>query len=256
MKTEVTKLTTYSRTDLITDTSDMSISQQDIISKSISNGNSLPSYKAENFVGNAQITPYAKVKQYMLEISSREDVIEQMEYDIKKAQIKLNRLTTDAAKFSGFDLEEIQLDIEYEDRNFKKLVHKLKAAYDERQTYLDLIEKFNQTVDGKYEDGRLLIDVIGDKEICEKLEMQHWTYRLAKQASMDMVAYGRIGVGNMDAIAMMNPAQQDATLKLASEYLVRNEQRLQMHLSNANDMVQKGVTSEPYRNLLGLTKED
>lgn len=256
MKTEVTDLTTYSRTDLITDTTDMSVEHQDIISKSISNGNGLPAFKAENFVGNAQITPYAKVKQYMLEISSREDVIEQMEYDTKKCKVKLNRLKTEAEKLSGFDLEDISLDIEHEDRNYKKLLHKLKAAYEERQTYLDLIEKFNQTPEGKYEDGRLLIDVIGDKEVSEKLEAQHWTYRLAKQAAMDMVAYGRIGVGNMDAIAMMSPGQQEATLQLASEYLVRNEQRLQMHLSNANEMAQKGITSAPYRALLGLTKED
>jgi hypothetical protein len=36
---------------------------------------SLPKYKADNFVGGAQITPYAKLKQWLIELRSREDIV-------------------------------------------------------------------------------------------------------------------------------------------------------------------------------------
>lgn len=266
MNTKVNSLTTYQGKDLITDTSNLTSEEKNYIAYSISNDISLPAFKAEHFVGNAQITPYAKIKQYLLELSSREDVLEAIEYDARKCEVKIKRLKKEAENLSGFDLEEINIDIEHEERNYKKYMHKLKLAYSERRTYLDLINKFNASPEGKYEDGRLLVDVVGDPEIAEKLEKQHWTYRMAKQSAMDMIAYGRIGVGNMDAIAMMQPDQQEAVLRLASEYVVRNEQRMSAHLSYANNMKEKGVTSDQYKTLLtsgseteslklGLTKE-
>lgn len=255
MKTKVNELTVYKKSDLITDTSDLTESQKEIVAYSISNQQSLPKFKAENFVGNAQITPYAKLKQYLLEINSREDVIEAIEYDARKCELKIKRLKTEAENLSGFDLEDIQIDIEHEERNYKKYMHKLKLAYGERKTYLDLIEEFNNSPEGKLENGMLLLDAIDDPELCNQLEQQHWTYRLAKQAAMDMVAYGRIGVGNMDAIAMLHPGQQEAVLQLSAEYVARNEQRLQVHLSAASKMIEQGQTTESYRNLLGLTKE-
>jgi hypothetical protein len=246
----INSLTTYEVKDLITNTSDLTVDEKKYVAYSISSDISLPHFKAEHFVGNAQITPYAKIKQYLLELSSREDVIEAIEYDARKCKVKINRLKKDAENLSGFDLEEINIDIEHEERNYKKYMHKLKLAYSERRTFLNLINKFNESPEGKYEDGRLLIDVVGDPVIAEKLEQQHWTYRMAKQSAMDMIAYGRIGVGNMDAIAMMQPDQQEAVLRLASEYVVRNEQRMSAHLSYANEMKEKGVTSDQYMKLL------
>ena len=38
---------------------------------------------------------------------------------------------------------------------------------------------------------------------------------------MEMLAYGKIGTGNMDAIAMMAPKEIDQCLKLTSDYVVR-----------------------------------
>ena len=52
----------------------------------------------------------------------------------------------------------------------------------------------------KYKDGRLLIDVLDDEKICEEFEYEHWTYRMAKQTALDWIAYGRPGIGNMDAV--------------------------------------------------------
>ena len=46
----------------------------------------------------------------------------------------------------------------------------------------------------------------------EELEREYWIYRMAKQASVDMVTTGRIGAGNLDSIAMMAPEDQALTI--------------------------------------------
>ena len=48
-----------------------------------------PQYKLDNFVGGAQITPYAKIKQWFMELRAREDAVEHLEYLVKKKEIEL-----------------------------------------------------------------------------------------------------------------------------------------------------------------------
>ena len=52
----------------------------------------------------------------------------------------------------------------------------------------------------------------------EDEERKYWIARLGKQAALDIVANGRIGIGNMDSIAMMKKDDQIATLDVASQY--------------------------------------
>jgi hypothetical protein len=57
-----------------------------------------------------------------------------------------------------------------------------------------------------------LADLETYKEHNEELEREYWIYRMAKQASVDMVTTGRIGAGNLDSIAMMSPQDQALTI--------------------------------------------
>ena len=49
----------------------------------------LPKYKAYNFVGGAQITPYARLKQWLLELRGREDAVEHLEYTVRKMELEI-----------------------------------------------------------------------------------------------------------------------------------------------------------------------
>lgn len=202
----------------------------------------MPKFKAKHFVGNAQITPFAELRQYFVELCSREDLCETLEYDVKKtaielemAQEKKNRLT------DPLEIKMQELEILRNERLYKKKKNQLNGAYHERQTYIDLIDEFNASPRGKLPDGRLIIEAItADPEMIEVLEKEYWTLRLAKQTAMDMVAYGRAGVGNMDAVAMLGKDQQAEVMDLACDYFVRNEMRTNTLLSNANERFQHG----------------
>lgn len=194
----------------------------------------LPKYKAENFVGGAQITPYAKLKQWLLELRGREDIVEHLEYTVQKQELEIEiqeeskEFVTDTKRKKLIDLTIADMNVDL--RKFKR---NLKDAYIERQGFLDLIKDFINSEDSKLPDGTNLIDVIGNKELEHKYEHEYWTVRMAKQAMLDMVAYGRIGTGNLDSILMMDPEQQKQVLSLASSYTVFIDKNINQLMSNA-----------------------
>ena len=67
---------------------------------------------------------------------------------------------------------------------------------------------------------------------------------MAKQTAMDMIAYGRAGVGNMDSIAMLEGEQQQAIMKIACDYFVRNENRTKHFIDQSNSKYQANIDAE------------
>ena len=74
----------YDRSNFINNPFDEKLMQ---ISESMSFA--LPKYKAYNFVGGAQITPYARLKQWLLELRGREDAVEHLEYTVRKMELEI-----------------------------------------------------------------------------------------------------------------------------------------------------------------------
>jgi hypothetical protein len=115
--------------------------------------------------------------------------------------------------------------------------------------YLKLIDQFNNSSEGYLEDGRRIMDLIEIPEEAEKLEHHYWTMRLAKQTALDMIAYGRAGVGNMEAVSMLETEQQYEVMKIACDYFVRNEMRTNSLLSHVNENIQKLGSAAPVTEL-------
>jgi len=215
----------------------------------------LPKYKADNFVGGAQITPYAKLKQWLLELRGREDIVEHLEYTVRKQELEIQiqeeskEFLTDSKRKQLVDLTIADMKID-----LRKFQRNLKDAHIERQGFIDLIKDFLESDDAKLPDGGNLIDVIGNKELEHKYEHEYWTVRMAKQAMLDMVSYGRIGTGNLDSILMMSPDQQKDVLSLASSYTVFIDKNINQLMSNAS--VNNFSIEESLRKQLKLGEAD
>ena len=194
----------------------------------------LQRYKAENFVGGAQITPYAKLKQWLLELRGREDAVEHLEYTVKKQDVEI-QIQEESKEFLTDPKRKQLVDLTISDMkiDLRKFKRNLKDAYIERQGFIDLIKDFLDTDDAKLPDGSDLIDVIGNKELEDKFEHEYWTVRMAKQAMLDMISYGRIGTGNLDSILMMSAEQQKQVLSLASSYTVFIDKNINQLMANA-----------------------
>jgi hypothetical protein len=183
---------------------------------------SVPKFKLKHFVGGAQLTPFHNLKQLFLELKIRQDSFLHIEWEIARKKMeelvereKLANSTNDIEK------QYIELDLLNIIKDLKRHEDAQVGALKEKDAILELIRELCEGPQGTLPDGTKLLDVFGNKELEEELERQHWVARLAKQASMEMLAYGKIGTGNMDAIAMMDPKEIGECLQLASDYTVR-----------------------------------
>ena len=183
---------------------------------------SVPKFKLKYFVGQSQITPFHHLKQLMLELRIRQDSFLHIEWEIKRKELeelvereKLANATDEREK------KYIEIDLMQIVKDKKRHTEAQEGALREKDRILECIREICNGPQCTLPDGTKLMDVFGNKELEEELERQHWVTRLAKQASMEMLAYGKIGTGNMDAIAMMAPKEIDECLKLTSDYVVR-----------------------------------
>lgn len=209
---------------------------------------SLPKFKAENFVGGAQITPYAKLKQWLIELRTREDAAEHIKNLKRKKEIEIE-LEKEKMEFVNEPLrkELIELSIADMKIDLRKYERNLKDAYRERQVFIDIIKEFLESEDSKLPDGTSLLEVFNKPEIEEKYEKEYWSVRMAKQAMLDMISYGRVGTGNLDSILMMSPEQQQEVMALASSYTVsidRNINELMGMAATNQKLVDDGLKNQ------------
>jgi hypothetical protein len=208
-----------------------------------------PKFKLRWFVGQTQITPFAKLRQWLLEIKSREEAIENQEYEIAKWQVKIDRQEW-ISKNSPDEFERREAEIEAWNLNRLQTTTKrrLQDWYLERQQLIDLVQEFLASDEAKLPDGsgRTYMDVLDTAEE-DIYEAEYWTNRLAKQAATDLLFYGRIGTGNMDAILSMDPVQQTETLALAINYGTQLQQ-IQNQIQGEVDK-KLGITRDPTASL-------
>jgi hypothetical protein len=250
VKPDLTRL----HNELVTNTAVLTPPHKEMVERAINQAFTLPEFKAKHFIGKAQMTPYAELKQYLIELNAREDLVEKLEYEYSKLYLqkeleieKMDATESDAEK--KLHLLEV---MKYE-RSLKRQQNALYAAYQERELFLNLIDKFNNSPQGRLPDGRLIYDAVHeDPSVAEKLEKEYWTIRLAKQTAMDMIAYGRAGVGNMDAVMMLEQDQQEQVMQLASDLFVRNEVRTQQMLTAANKSLELGYEGTELTKLMGV----
>ena len=152
----------------------------------------------------------------------------------------------------------IEIDLKNIVKDLKRHQDAIVGALKEKDALLELIRELCEGPQGTLPDGTKLLDVFGNKELEEELERQHWVTRLAKQASMEMLAYGKIGTGNMDAIAMMAPKEIAECLQLTSDYTVRVGTGMGLLTDKSVNDLKLGYVSPENKNRMeqmGISKE-
>lgn len=166
----------------------------------------------ENYVVSSHVTGDRQLKQVLLEIENRSHQHEKMLIDERRGALRLKQTkkVLEDAKVDGdpFAIEEAQiefddatLDMEMWSRRKAQSNYELNVFIQYIQNHVDSPEKLEEA--SKWNEDE---------------ERKYWIARLGKQAALDIVANGRIGIGNMDSIAMMKKDDQIATLDVASQY--------------------------------------
>ena len=186
--------------DLTSDVSGYTKSQKDILLYATNRHWGVPTFKIDNFVGGAQFTPFGKLRQLLLELGARENMIAEQELKIERTKLEIElekeRITLTS---SPAEIKIHELNIKEKERTLLNQKNGVSSVYEERDKYMVLIDKFNNSEEGKLPDGRFIMDIIGNYEEEEKLEAELWGIRLGAQAAYDLMFYGRVNGGNMEA---------------------------------------------------------
>jgi len=203
--------------------------KQDILKLVESHGSwSMSDFQSRYFVVNSQVTDYRRVRQALLEIETRIAAKKQIIRDSKRSEVKLKIKERELAlEKEDLEKELILLDIDQLQYDISVYEKKLRVVEEELDIFVKLVLEIvpNQA------------DLETYKEHNEDLEREYWIYRMAKQASVDMVTTGRIGAGNLDSIAMMEPKDQALTIGSA----LLNSKKLTMGINKIEEALNNNI---------------
>lgn len=212
---------------LVSDRTQLTPKQEKILVNAVAYDHDTSRFKIRHFMGDAQITPYQKFKQFLLEMRTREEVIENLLANIvsQQAKIEMTQAQLDNA-MNPAQLKMYEFQLVADKNDLIKINRRLKMAYAERKKFIEEIEFMYETGEAYLSNGMDMLEAINTPEIDEQLEMEHWVYRLGKQAALDIIVYGKIQTGNLEAITMMNEKAQVECLKVATNWAVKVDDAL------------------------------
>ena len=166
-----------------------------------------------DYVIKSHVTADRQLKQVFLEIENRSHQYEKMLLDEKKGIVRLRKCKEELEKLKAEGAEQYDIDlaeIEVEDAMLDmEMWHRRKGqAQYELNVFIEYVKEKGYTKDQLEE----------AVEWNAEREREYWIARLGKQAALDIMANGRVGIGNMDSIAMMKQEDQVGILDVASQY--------------------------------------
>ena len=163
----------------------------------------------KNFVINGNVTDFKQLRQVLVEIESRNHERKKIKYDLRRKEIQIAKLEAKLeVEDDPFERELIDLDIAEYKLDCGKFRVNIRQYDSELQPFLDYINNNFDTIQ----------EVEEAAEYDEETERKYWIARMGKQAAIDIYTTGRIGVGNMDSIAMMREEDQIYAVNIALQY--------------------------------------
>jgi hypothetical protein len=183
--------------------------EENVIKSAVQVDSGMTAYQAKHFVANSQITPYKQVRQSLMELEVRYHAYQEIKASLRKAEImRLKWVQQKEMMGDPLDQELIQIDIDKNDYDITIWKRKLRQSEYEMRAFLDVVKEHANT------DEELAYFLATNEEE----EREYWIARMGKQAALDIIAFGRVGSGNMDSIAMMHKDDQLAALTTAMQY--------------------------------------
>lgn len=202
-----------------------------------------PKFKMKFFQGEDQLTPFHKLRQFLLELKTLEESIEEFEWTEKKLNLEKEIAEAKMARTEDpVEKKEQELRIIESEKNIRGFTRRAAQHYIEREHYVRLIKEYLDGPEGKTPDGKSLMTVF-NTPLEEVYEKEYWTIRLAKQAAMDMLMHNNIGTGNMSAITVLPQDQQNEIFSIAHRYVlemrehqeaIKMDQAKQLGIENPN----------------------
>ena len=163
----------------------------------------------KNFVINSHVTDFRQLRQALIEIESRNHERKKVTLDRKRKTVKIRQLEEKLEKEDDpFERELIELDIAEYKLDLGKFDVSIRQYDHELEPFMNYVRKNFKSIEEMGEAA----------DYTEEEERKYWIARMGKQAAIDIYANGRIGIGNMDSIAMMREEDQIYAVSIAMQY--------------------------------------
>jgi hypothetical protein len=202
-----------------------------ILESAIQHNNGQTDYQAQHFVANSQITPYKKVRQALMELEVRHHAYIEIKTSLRKAEVYARKMGRDIKAYQemGDDISADLVEIDRDKNEYDITIWKRKLYQAERE-----IQSFLEIVKFYAPDEESLKYYTEENEMEER---NYWILRMGKQAALDIIAFGRVGSGNMDSLAMMSKDEQVEALTIAIQY----SGLINANISEISERVQEGI---------------
>ena len=185
------------------------ITKEEIFEHAVKVALGMSKNQIDDFVIKSHVTGDRQLKQVLIEVENRLHNRKKMDIGKRRSQLavdvaqdRLDKAETEFEKTeSQIELDDAKLDLEMWDRRTAQLDYEMNVFIDHIQKNVDSLEELEKGT------------AWNDEE-----ERKYWVARLGKQAAMDIIAHGRVGIGNLDSISMMQQEDQIAALDVASQY--------------------------------------
>jgi len=183
------------------------LSKETILASAVQFATGQTDYQNENFVMNSHVTKYRQVRQALLEIENRYHGLRKIRLDVKRDDIKIEKLKRDLETCND-DLEAELIKVDIEDFESDQEIRKRKLNRQEQEIDV-FVRRVQQEVENE-EDIQRYFDQDPEEE------RKYWIARMGKQAAMDILSFGRIG--NLDSISMLPEEEQLQVLSIGFQY--------------------------------------
>lgn len=185
------------------------ITKEEIFEHAVKVALGMSKNQIDDFVIKSHVTGDRQLKQVLIEVENRLHNRKKMDIGKRRSQLavdvaqdRLDKAETEFEKTEfQIELDDAKLDLEMWDRRTAQLDYEMNVFIDHIQKNVDCLEELEKGT------------AWNDEE-----ERKYWVARLGKQAAMDIIAHGRVGIGNLDSISMMEQEDQIAALDVASQY--------------------------------------
>jgi len=185
------------------------ITKEEIFEHAVKVALGMSKNQIDDFVIKSHVTGDRQLKQVLIEVENRLHNRKKMDIGKRRSQLavdvaqdRLDKAETEFEKTEfQIELDDAKLDLEMWDRRTAQLDYEMNVFIDHIQKNVDSLEELEKGT------------AWNDDE-----ERKYWVARLGKQAAMDIIAHGRVGIGNLDSISMMEQEDQIAALDVASQY--------------------------------------
>ena len=185
------------------------ITKEEIFEHAVKVALGMSKNQIDDFVIKSHVTGDRQLKQVLIEVENRLHNRKKMDIGKRRSQLavdvaqdRLDKAETEFEKTEAqIELDDAKLDLEMWDRRKAQLEYEMNVFIEHIQEHVNSLEELEKGTEWN-----------------EDEERKYWVARLGKQAAMDIIAHGRVGIGNLDSISMMKQEDQIAALDVASQY--------------------------------------